>query len=520
MKNNIFEQPNFYLHKLKNMKLIKYEKQKRHTGKSVAVIFLTRYCSLECAFCIYKSKSKDIKEIDEKNEFSSYGCKRVISFVNESNVGYLMLAGGGEPFEKEEYIYEIVEKVQVEKVIIVTNGYWTLDYKRTQNVFKKLNGIIENHNYIKDFVIRFSIDKWHQRKISLYCLSGMFKIYNSVVNVKDKFKLELHTIIGDDTIKELIKEMGKEIEISDNVTYISDNKKLHKKSKKRSYIELENKQRVNVGYAKLFYPNLKVDLNQPKEKIEKLLKPFYEDVENSQDGNFSTVKNSDGSFGLDYLINFNGNVSTWGNYQLNNITNLYFNSNNEINDSLYNDIISYSYINLDLSEREKIIKKVNPYAVLRAAAINVRDYSGAYLLYERKTALYYAIMVIKKYIREGLIEEKTLLALPKEFVETLNEKEESIANLYRDADYSIIKQYIENKEKNLEDWATILYLIKNGHFEVPEEHIEEAIQYINDLGGQTYSSVEQILNQYDEKIYPAIIEKMTAVPTNKQTINK
>lgn len=519
MEKNIFENPNFYLNKLKNTKLIKDENQQKHTGKSVAVIFLTRYCSLECAFCIYKSKPKNKKEINKRDEFSDYGCDRVISFVNDSNVGYLMIAGGGEPFEKEEMVYKIVERAEVEKVIIVTNGFWTLDYKRTQEVFKKLNSIIKNHNYIKDFVIRFSVDKWHQKRVPLNCISEMFKIYNSFVSEKDKFKLELHTIIGDDTIKELIEEMGKEVEISDKVKYISDNKKLHKKSKKRSYIELENNQRVNVGYAKLFYPNLKINLHQPKEKIEKVLKPFYEDVEHSQDGNSSTVQNTDGTFGLDYLINFNGNVSTWGNYQLNNIPNLYLNSNKEINDMLYNDIISYSYINLDLREREKIIDKVNPLAVLRAASINVRDYSGAYLLYETKTALYYAIMIIKRYIKEKVIENDMLHTLPKELYEILGKEEEDIIALYKASNYSIVNQYIEDKEENIENWAALMYLIKNGHFKVSEEQSEIALEYINNIGNQYYSSIEEIIKQYDEKIYPAIIEKMTQMPTNKQPIN-
>ena len=39
MEKNIFENPNFYLNKLKNTKLIKDENQQKHTGKSVADIF-------------------------------------------------------------------------------------------------------------------------------------------------------------------------------------------------------------------------------------------------------------------------------------------------------------------------------------------------------------------------------------------------------------------------------------------------------------------------------------------------
>lgn len=516
MRNNVFDEPNFYLNELKNISFIKRDKQKRHTGKSVAVIFLTRYCNLGCDFCIYKSKPKNEIEVNEKNEFSNIGCERAISFINDSNVGYLLIAGGGEPFEKEQCIYDIMRQVNVERVIIATNGFWVLDSKKTKEIFEKLNEILSKQKYIKDFIIRFSIDQWHQKKINLQSVAEMFKLYSNIVDDKDRFKLEIHTIIGDNTISELVKEMGKEVYENDSITYVSDNKKIYKKSKKRSYIEMRDNQRINVGYAKLFYPNLKINLNQPKEKTEKVLKPFYEDVINSQDGNFSTVQNNDGTFGLDYLINFNGNVSTWGNYQLKNIPNLYSNSNEEINNLLYNDLISYSYIDLDLADREKIVKKVNPLAVTRSAAINVRDYSGAYLLYENKTALYYLIMIIKKYIDEGLIDTETIEQLPEELYNLINTDESLIQQEYNKSNYSIINQYIENEENKMENWAAILYLIKNGHFFVPEQQMRLALNYINSKQTDKFNDIDEIIQKYDAKIYSTIIEQMTTIPENNK----
>lgn len=519
MEYNVFEKPGFYLNRIKQLKLIKENKQKRHTGKSVAVIFLTRYCSLKCAFCIYKSRPKDVKEINEKDEFSDYGCERVISFINESNIGYLLIAGGGEPFEKEECIYRILEQVEAERVVIATNGFWTSNAQKTEKILGRLNSILRNNKNIKDFIIRFSVDRWHQNKVELDGIARMIRIYSSMVEEKEKFKIELHTIIGDETIKALSKEIGKEIEINNSLAYVSDNKKLDKKSKKRSYIELPDGQRINIGYAKLFYPNLKIDLKQSKEKIDKVLQPFYEDIENSQDGNFSTVSNKDGSMGLDYLINFNGNVSTWGNYQLDNIPNLYYDSNSTINNVLYDDIISYSFIDMNLNERENIVKHINKLAVLRSAAINVRDYSGAYLLYEDKTALYYTIMIIRRYYNEGLIDDDDLLKLPSEIYDLIHQNEENIERMYQDSEFSIIEQYIENEEKSMEAWAAIFYLIKNGHFEVTQSSIDKALTYINEIQSQKFENTEDIINKYEEKIYNTIIDKMTIMPKNKSKLN-
>ena len=112
-----------------------------------------------------------------------------------------------------------------------------------------------------------------------------------------------------------------------------------------------------------------------------------------------------------------------------------------------------------------------------------------------------------------------LHTLPKELYEILGKEEEDIIALYKASNYSIVNQYIEDKEENIENWAALMYLIKNGHFKVSEEQSEIALEYINNIGNQYYSSIEEIIKQYDEKIYPAIIEKMTQMPTNKQPIN-
>lgn len=68
--------------------------------------------------------------INEKNEyqFSLSGIRKLIQFINESNCAYLMISGGGEPMFYKEAVYEIIEKAEVEKIVIVTNGIWGGDY--------------------------------------------------------------------------------------------------------------------------------------------------------------------------------------------------------------------------------------------------------------------------------------------------------------------------------------------------------------------------------------------------------
>lgn len=59
---------------------------------------------------------------------SDYGFERFIKFVNESNNGYLLISGGGEPFEKKEYVFRTIEQANSDRIVIVSNGLWAKKY--------------------------------------------------------------------------------------------------------------------------------------------------------------------------------------------------------------------------------------------------------------------------------------------------------------------------------------------------------------------------------------------------------
>ena len=149
-------------------------------------------------------------------------------------------------------------------------------------------------------------------------------------------------------------------------------------------------------------------------------------------GNFSTVINKDGTKGLDFLIYYNGNVSTWANYQINNIPSLYKDTYSQIVNKICNDVVSYSFLNETIENIIDIVSCVNETAVKRAIGINVRDYFGMYLLYENKTLLYYYIIILKKYIAEEIINESLI---PHEIPEVLNLNKRSIIQLYKESKY-------------------------------------------------------------------------------------
>ena len=495
---NIFMNPMKYIEELRKIKLIDIKKDIEFSGKSIAVIFLTRYCNADCKFCIYKSPMKQIKEVNRKDELDKTGIENSIEFINKSNIGYLMISGGGEPFLKIEYIFNLIEKTNVKDIVIVSNGFWANNYDRALNILNKLYKIQKEHK--KKITIRISIDKWHSENLGVNHIKNIIDIVSK--SFKDnKLKLKIHTIADDDTIFNILKKTNYKYNMKYQEEYSSDNSILNKSNRHRIFLQFFNGYELEIEFAKLFTPNLEVDLNND---IEKQMNIFIEDLVKSQAGNFSTVINSDNTKGLDYLINYNGNISTWSNYQTYNTPNIYIDNYETILDKVFNDLISYSFINESLDNIMKLIEKVNPIAVKRAIGINIRDYFGMYLLYENKTLLYYYIIIFKKYISENMI--INLEQIPREIKEALKLKEEDLIELYNKSKYSIITQYKE-REFIREEWEDLFFLISKGHFILNSIQLKEAVDYYNEKTSQKYDNYKEIVKNHDENRYKRLLKR-------------
>lgn len=508
----IFNKPEKYLDIISNTDFI--SKKNYHSGNSLAVVFLTKFCKVGCSHCIYNSKPKFGNEtvLEEESELTLQGVENFIDFINKGRISYLLIAGGGEPFEREEFVYKILDETNSERNVIVTAGYWGNRSEKVTSVLYKINEIAHKQN--KKIVLRVSVDFWHQSKIGSKAVYNIIKEYSKLEKKDKNFSLELHTLENDSTISKIF-ENEDSMKLSEVYRKVSsDDTNVEKKSTRGKFLQVKSPKgfsNIPIGEAKLFYPNLLVDLYG--ENLEKIKEPFYRDVLENQDGNYSVIQNQDGLFGLDYIVNFNGNISTWGNYQLNNISNLYTDNYNQIIDNIYNDIISYSFIDKKINFRENVVNMINNKAVERAAAINIRDYSGSYLLHEKNTALFYSIIVIKEYLKEGMIDKNILTRLPSELVELIGKNIDEIKCEYQESNYDIFEQYKNDYTMTKEDWMDLFLLVSLGHYEVDENKIKENILYFNLKFDENYDSLESIKKNIDMMtITPRLIERLTFQP--------
>lgn len=494
---NIFKKPTKYIEKLREIQLLDINSNVEFSGKSMAVIFLTKYCNAKCEFCIYKSPNKEYQENNREDEFDKIGIEKCIDFINKSNIGYLLISGGGEPFLKINYLINLIQKVNVKNIVIVSNGFWAKNYKTALKILQKINKLQEK--YEKNIIIRISMDKWHYKYLGTKHIKNLIDIFS--VNDLKELKLKIHTIINDNTIFNILEEYNYIIKYQ--TEYSSDNEILNKSNKQRTFVKLNNDYNLEIEFAKLFKPNLEVDLNS---NIDEQIEVFMEDLIKSQQCNFSTVTNIDNTKGLDFLINYNGNISTWANYHTYNSPNLYIHDYKAIMNIIYNDIVSYSFLKESFNSIIDIVKEINPIAVHRAIGINIRDFFGMYLLYENKTLLYYYIIILKKYIKERIVVTKELEKIPEDVKIILSYSKEEIIKLYNESNYSIIEQYKESKFLE-ENWKDLFFLIKRKHFDLNELQITEAIKYYNENTNKKYDNLDEIINNIDIYRYRRLLKR-------------
>lgn len=279
------------------------------------------------------------------------------------NVETLEISGGGEPFENFEQLVQLIKMVKSDKIIIVTSGYWATNEGQTSKVLNIINEIVQTKNDEVDVTLRLSVDKFHAIKVPGDNVKNIVNCFDENRDIWNNFRLKIHTIENDNTFFNLI---------SNDVVLMAQSNNKYKASTTSGYV-------FDVEVAKMFYPNLKVNLNN-YDSSQRAKNVFLKDIESNPLNNLSIYRDREGKYGLDFLIDYSGNITTWGNYQIENIPNIYIDDKSEIMKKIYRDPISYSFLTLSYNQRDALVREINEKAADRAMCINIRDYSGAYLL--------------------------------------------------------------------------------------------------------------------------------------------
>jgi organic radical activating enzyme len=343
MKHNVnpFNEPKKYRDIILKNNLIPFPK-KQFSGKSLACLFLTRFCSVGCPFCFYKSAPAWRKRNIE-DQFSDEGVDKFIEFSKSANLGYLLISGGGEPLNQRKHILEIVKKVEVDRIVLVTSGNWAKHFHAALNYIDAIYQAMKEREKPATVVLRLSVSVGHNAKMGLDPAKNLIKIFRDKFSFEDNFLLQIKTFEDDPTLGKVLNEI-EGFEIDEKLeTLESDNNILIKKIPKKYKITFKEGLNVNVGVSKIFHSTLQADLND-KKFVDCSTKVFEEDISDAEDNNPAVVFNPSGDDGIDWSINYNGDICTWQNQVRDNYLNLYEDSYEDIFSANFNDPVTYSFI--------------------------------------------------------------------------------------------------------------------------------------------------------------------------------
>ena len=517
--NNIFNNPEYYLKELENVKIpndVIEEKKLEHSGKTMLCAWITKLCPAKCTACFFKSNMYKDNMVKEKYELSDVGVNNLIKFVNESNNSYLMLSGGGEPMIKPDIVNKIIRETKTERIVIVTSGIWARTKENAEKYIDELYRSTMSRNDNCTVVLRLSIDEFHlsSPSIDINNYKNIIDVFREKYKDSDKFVLRVHTMQDDNTLENVMSELGGKV-VYQRQNGITDNNSVIKIVPKKATIEFEDGYSIFVGLSKLFLSNIKANLTAYNSDIKKALEVFEKDMKVSEYGNPSVITNCNGLQGLDFWSDYNGNVTAWGCQQPDNLHSLYTDTYEDIINKTYSDIGSYSFIDKGYYYRRNIIREVNPRAVLRSEVMNLRDYAGAFLIEEANTRLYYNIRAIKDYLNEKVLSEDDICFLPTELLCMINADITTINKEYHKSNYDILVQYINNEDNyTKEDWEDLFTLINLGHYDVNPLSIRRALTLYNIKYNQRLTNLKDAPDSNDDAQLARLHNRISPMQTN------
>ena len=480
-------------------------------GPAFACVFPTGICKSGCPQCFFKSIPRKSHALPEEESLSEEGIVKTIRFLNDAKIEYLLISGGGEPTENLSAVLSLVRNVKTAKrIVLVTAGYFATNAVHGASLINQLQQALADRGDKTELVLRLSLDAGHYQNLGQKPAINLINHFADMEN--PQFTLELHTMIGDDTVDRVASLIGAHVkDIGENT---NDGDALMKNVPYRREMYLPNGRVIKVGCAKLFYPSLVKDLSD-KAAHNKAIYVYMKDMLESELDNPSVAfSGKDNSVrGMDIWITQNGNVSSWGNAMPGHITNIYTDTYSDFRKEVMSVPGMRAYVEYGDSYRSRIIGEVDPAAVFRTRAINIRDYAGQQILQEERTRQYYTIRSIQTLIKGGLLTEDCLAHLSSEARDVINMPVELLKEQYHLCRNDMAWQSLIRYGNDVDAMADSLLLIKRAHFSCDPDNVAMLLKRYCQLSGKYLAGIDDIEADSDAgRQYARLKDRMTALP--------
>jgi organic radical activating enzyme len=502
---NPFSDPNSYRQHILAHSLVSLDINE-YSGKSFMCVFFTRFCGVGCPFCFFKSAPMR-GELTVADQFTEEGIDKFIAFCNQANLGYVLISGGGEPLTQKRAVLRTIAEVETNRIVLVTSGNWAMNKQAAQKYLAEIDEAMRARKNPCKVTVRVSVSAGHAIKLGTTAAANIIELFESNYSDHPYLKFQIHAFENDPMLHKVLECFPGSILRFDTGERSSDDEKVIKVIPKKGYVRLSTGYEFIVGVSKVFNSGLRPNLHQI-ETHKATMKVFDRDLEESEDNNSAVLFNCDGKKGLDWSLNYNGNICQWQNQVNDNQFNIYEDSFDKTLAGSFQDPLIFSYIEKGRLYREKIISEVSPRAVLRQKAISLRDFSGTILFEEEKTRLYYAVRALQDYYQENRVVQSELDQLPDELKYLITATPEVARELYNSVAYTIVDQY-KKKPFDTTQWHDLLELIKLGHYDLSREQIDDALTYYNErTEKKKYAAIEDVEHETGEDVQKRMVRRL------------
>lgn len=508
---NPFSFPDEYRRLMIKQNLVSYNTHE-YSGKSFMCVFFTRFCGVGCPFCFFRS-APNRGESTIADQFSDEGIERFVEFCNQANLGYVLISGGGEPLSQKKAVLSTIKRVQTDRIVLVTSGNWAMKPEHAEKYLSEIEEALKQRIKPCKIVVRVSVSQGHAIKLGVQPAVNLIRIFEKKYPNHPYLKFQIHTFENDPTFNRVLMEFpNHELEI-DPSKRASDDEQVIKIIPQKMILRLPSSYSLIVGVSKVFGSSLRPNLHEI-EKLNKTMATFDRDLEESEDNNSAVLYNTNGTKGLDWSLNYNGNICLWQNQVNDNQWNIYEDSFEKVLTETFRDPITLSYIEKGCLYRSAIVSEVSPRSVLRYKSISLRDFSGTILFEEEKVRLYYAIRVLQDYHQERRTNLAEIEKLPFELKQLIFNSREYLQKLYWEAKYTILDQY-KKKLFSPAEWHDFLELIKLGHYDLTDSEIQEALDIYNQRTGANYRTINDVEHLKGEEIEIRLTKRLMYIkPTS------
>lgn len=511
---NVFLSPQEYLTEFYNNNIFSQnmvnQMIKEFRGLSMMCVWLTKLCPLQCSKCFFRSNMDHDGMIEEEYNFTDYGLSKLIKFINESNSGYLMLSGGGDPMVCVNQVVRIIRETKTKRIVIVTSGFFASTKESANRYIGKLYQAYKGRpsNEPCEVVLRLSVDSYHEKQLrGNKHYKNIIETFHETYSDINGFSLMIHTMRSDSSITELAKQVGGQLIYGAEGE--SDNSSVIKIVPQKGNICIKG-YNIPIGISKLFLSDLMIDLTSPcSNTVIDAVQVMTNDMENSEQDNPGYIQNAYGPKGLDFWVDYNGNVTIWFNQDWYHLFNLYTDNYETVVHDTFSNPMTALFLRKGYAYRNHIVEEVNPLALKRAQAINLRDYFAAFLLEEDKTKLYYGIRVLQSFLAEFLITEKDLDVLSPELKAAVLISVPELKAMYDASDYDILMQCLDEAHFDKQYWEDLFLLIALGHYEVSAEHLQSKLEYYAKQTDQEYRDIKSFIKKYDPALYKRLHRRIS-----------